>query len=134
VDDAIATVLLIGGRSGAGKTTVGWEVAAQFRTAGVPHAIIDGDFLGQVYPAPDDLAGLVERNLAAVWANFAALGGTRLVYVNTLSVLPSSAGMFRRALGPDVRLVPVLLTASDATVESRRARGCRGQWLAAGSP
>ena len=128
----MAEVLLIGGRSGVGKTTVGWEVAAQLRVADVPHAIIDGDFLGQVYPAPDDPLGLVERNLTAVWSNFAALGRTRLVYVNTLSVLPSTAGMFRRALGDDVRLVPVLLTASDATVESRLTRRELGSELADG--
>ena len=43
-----AEVLLIGGRSGAGKTTVGWEVAARLRAAAVPHAIVEGDFMGQV--------------------------------------------------------------------------------------
>ncbi|MGB3437599.1 MAG: hypothetical protein WBA97_02505 [Actinophytocola sp.] len=132
MDDAIAEVLLIGGRSGAGKTTVGWEVAARLRAATVPHAIIDGDFMGQVYPVPDDLPGLVERNLAAVWANYAALGCERLVYVNTLSVLPSAAGMFRRALGRRVRLVPVLLTASDATVATRLAQRELGSELTDG--
>lgn len=123
---------MIGGRSGVGKTTVGWEVAARLRTAAVPHAIIDGDFMGQVHPVPDDLPGLVERNLTAVWANYAALGCERLVYVNTLSVLPSTAGMFRRALGPEVRLVPVLLTASDTTVATRLVRRELGSELAEG--
>jgi hypothetical protein len=32
-----AEVLLIGGRSAAGKTTVGWEVAARLRAAEIPH-------------------------------------------------------------------------------------------------
>lgn len=115
-------VLLIGGRSGAGKTTVGWEVSAQLRAAAIAHAIIEGDFMGQVHPAPDgdpDRSKLVERNLSAVWANFAGLGYHRLIYTNTVSVLPEAAGMFERAMGADVRVTRVLLTASDATVEAR---------------
>jgi len=119
-----AEVLLIGGRSGVGKTTVGWEVAARLRAAAVAHAIIEGDFMGQVYPPPpDDPRGtdLVERNLTAVWANFARIGHRRLIYTNTLSVMPQAAGMFVRAMGPDVRIVRVLLTASDATAGRRLA-------------
>lgn len=121
-----AEALLIGGRSGVGKTTIGWEVSALLRAAAVPHAIIEGDFMGQVHPAPSgdpDRTQLVERNLTAVWSNFASLGYRRLIYTNTLSVMPSTAGMFERALGPDVRLVRVLLTASDTTAGGRlRAR------------
>lgn len=115
----MSEVLLIGGRSGVGKTTVGWEVAAQLRAEAVSHAIIEGDFMGQVYPTPADQAGLVERNLTDVWANFARLGHCRLIYTNTLSVLPATTGMFERAMGADVRIVRVLLTASDASVEHR---------------
>lgn len=117
-----AEVLLIGGRSGAGKTTVGWEVAAQLRAAAVPHAIVEGDFMGQVYPAPHGdphASKLVERNLTAIWANFARLGYRRLIYTNTLSVIPQMAGMFQRAMGSDVLIVRVLLTASDATAGER---------------
>ena len=118
----MAEALLIGGRSGVGKTTVAWEVSARLRAAGVAHAIVEGDLMGQVHPAPDgdpDGRLLRERNLAAVWANFAALGHRRLIYTNTLSVLPEMAGMFERAMGPDVRLVRVLLTASDTTARER---------------
>ncbi len=130
-----AEVLLIGGRSGVGKTTVGWEVAARLRALGVAHAIVEGDFLGQVYPAPDGDpggAGLVERNLAAVWGNFARVGCRRLVYTNTVSVLPEEGGMFARAMGADVRIVRVLLTAGDATVARRLAARELGSELAEG--
>jgi|GEM_PF-4871200 len=41
-----AEVLLIGSPVGVGKTTVGWEVSAQLRAAAVPHAILEGDFMG----------------------------------------------------------------------------------------
>ncbi|MBM7787742.1 hypothetical protein [Tenggerimyces flavus] len=121
-----AEALLIGGRSGVGKTTIGWEVSALLRAAAVPHAIIEGDFMGQVHPAPSgdpERTQLVERNLTAVWSNFAALGYRRLIYTNTLSVLPAAGAMFERALGPDVRLIRVLLTASNTTAGDRlRAR------------
>lgn len=117
-----AEVLLIGGRSGVGKTTVAFEVSAQLRASGVAHAIVEGDLMGQVHPMPEgdpDGRQLRERNLAAVWTNFAALGHRRLIYTNTLSVLPEMAGMFERAMGPDVRIARVLLTASDTTARER---------------
>lgn len=120
-----AEVLLIGGRAGVGKTTVGWEVSALLRAAAVPHAVIDGDFMGQVHPAPEGdphRSEITETNLAAVWANFARRGYRRLIYTNTLSVLPEETGMFQRAMGTGVRIVRVLLTASGATARERLMR------------
>ncbi|MDQ0913059.1 hypothetical protein [Streptomyces canus] len=119
-----AEVLLLGGRAGVGKTTVGWEVSARLRAARVAHAVIDGDFMGQVHPAPEGdphRAAIGERNLTAVWGNYAELGYRRLVYTNTVSVLEESTGVFRRAMGDGVRIVRVLLTASDETTERRLA-------------
>ncbi|MEU7471107.1 AAA family ATPase [Streptomyces sp. NPDC044984] len=117
-----AEALLIGGRAGAGKTTVAWEVSARLRAAAVSHAIVEGDYMGQVHPAPEgdpDRSGITESNLTAVWANFARLGYRRLVYTNTVSVLPEATGMFERAMGAGVGIVRVLLTASDATARER---------------
>ena len=119
-----AEVLLLGGRAGVGKTTVGWEVSARLRAARVAHAVIDGDFMGQVHPAPEGdphRAAIAERNLIAVWGNYAELGYRRLVYVNTVSVREESTGVFRRAMGDGVRIVRVLLTASDETTGRRLA-------------
>ncbi|MFJ7061539.1 hypothetical protein ACIQVA_28100 [Streptomyces microflavus] len=51
------------------------------RAEAVAHAIIDGDFMGQVHPAPEGdphRAEIVESNLTAVWANFARRGYRRL--------------------------------------------------------
>ncbi|MEV6751658.1 hypothetical protein [Streptomyces sp. NPDC051214] len=116
-----AEALLIGGRSGAGKSSVGWEVAAQLRAADVGHAYIEGDVLDAVHPVPagdPDRSGITERNLAALWANYTDLGCRRLIYTNTASVLGSEEWLFTRALrGP--RIIRVLLTASDATVQER---------------
>ena len=117
-----AEVLLIGGRAGVGKTTVGWEVSASLRAATVAHCVIEGDFMGQAHPAPEgdpSRAGITERNLTALWSNYAELGYRRLIYTNTVSVLDDSEGMFRRAMGADVRIVRVLLTASDETARER---------------
>ncbi|MFJ4562358.1 AAA family ATPase [Streptomyces caelestis] len=117
-----AEVLLIGGRAGVGKTTVGWEVSAVLRAAAVSHAIIEGDFMGQVHPAPEGdphRAEITESNLTAVWANFAQRGYRRLIYTNTVSVLPEATGMFERAMGAGVGIIRVLLTASDATARER---------------
>ncbi|MDJ1137431.1 hypothetical protein [Streptomyces iconiensis] len=119
-----AEALLIGGRAGVGKTTVGWEISAQLRAAAVPHAVLDGDFMGQAHPAPEgdpDRSEITESNLTAVWANFTARGYRRLVYTNTACVLPETTAMFERAMGARVRLVRVLLTASDATAHERLA-------------
>ncbi|MFI7385494.1 hypothetical protein [Streptomyces sp. NPDC049813] len=117
-----AEVLLLGGRAGVGKTTVAWEVSVLLRAATVFHAVLEGDFLGQIHPAPADdpqRSEITERNLTAVWANFAARGCRRLVYTNTVSVLPEATGMFERALGPGAVITRVLLTADDDTARAR---------------
>jgi hypothetical protein len=125
--------LLIGGRSGVGKSTVAWEVSELLQEAGVSHCLLEGDYMGQVHPAPADdphRSAITESNLTAVWANFAALGHRRLVYTNTVSVLET--GMFRRALGGDApRILRVLLTADDATTRDRLALRETGTQLAA---
>lgn len=115
-------VPLIGGRAGVGKTTVGWEVSALLRAVAVPHAAIEGDFMGQVHPAPEGdphRQEITERNLTAVWENYARLGCRRLIYTNTVSVLPEATGMFERAIGANMRMTRVLLTASDETARER---------------
>jgi len=45
-------VLLIGGRSGAGKSAVGNEMHAQLSAASVQHCLIEGDNLDMAYPPP----------------------------------------------------------------------------------
>jgi hypothetical protein len=113
-------VLLIGGRSGVGKSTVGWEVSRQLQAAAVPHCFIEGDNLDQVFPAPPDdpvRERISEANLRAMWTNYRALGHCRLVYTNTAAVL--SEDWMTRALGQSVKFVGALLTADDATAIHR---------------
>ncbi|WP_037905906.1 AAA family ATPase [Actinacidiphila yeochonensis] len=127
-----AEALLIGGRAGVGKSTVAWEVSTCLRAASVHHAVIGGDFMGQAHPAPagdPDRSRITERNLTSVWGNYAQLGYRFLVCTDTVSVLPEATAMFERAMGAGVRIVRVLLTASDATAGERPAARERGSGL-----
>lgn len=108
--------LLIGGRSGVGKTTVSYEVSEILRHHDVEHVLVDGDNLDAAHPKPRG-SDLTEANLAALWRNYRALGHQRLIYVNTVSVLEEA--MIRRALGERMSLSDILLTADDATVGRR---------------
>jgi predicted kinase len=126
-------LLLIGGGAGVGKTTVAWEVSAALHGRGTAHCLIEGDYMDQIHPAPQGdphRAAITERNTAAVWANYAALGQHRLVYSNTVSILEAS--MISRAMGGgEVRVTCVLLTAEEATVRERLAQREIGSQLTA---
>ncbi|MFC5662594.1 hypothetical protein ACFP3U_06305 [Kitasatospora misakiensis] len=115
--------LLIGGRSGVGKSTIGWEISAQLQDLRIAHCLIEGDNLDQAFPAPADdpaRAKMTEANLAALWHNYAALGYRRLIYTNTVSVLEPD--LIARAMGGTPRITAVLLTADDATARQRLGR------------
>jgi hypothetical protein len=110
-------VLLIGGRSGVGKSTVAFETSVQLAVLGTKHAVIEGDSLDLAHPHPPP--GFAAKNLAALWRNYRELGYRRLIYTNTNSVI--STDTLLPALGDNPRAVAVLLTATDATVHQRLA-------------
>jgi hypothetical protein len=112
-------VLFLGGRSGAGKSSVGTEIHVQLSAAQVRHCLIEGDNLDLAYPPPWE-HGLAERNLAAMWGNYRSLGYRRLIYTNTVSV--RFVGALTAAMGDDPRVTAVLLTADDGTARERLAR------------
>ncbi len=59
-------LLLIGGGAGVGKTTVAWEVSAVLQARGTAHCLIEGDYMDQIHPAPDDdphRAAITKRSL-----------------------------------------------------------------------
>lgn len=119
-DDEPVEALLVGGRAGVGKTTAGWEISAQLQAAQIGHALVEGDNLDQIFPAPADdpvRSRITEANLAAMWRNYTALGCRRLIYTNTVSVLEPD--LIARAMGGDPRIIAVLLTADDATARQR---------------
>lgn len=110
--------LFVGGRSGAGKSSVGNEIHAQLSAAGVRHCLIDGDFLDMAHPSPWE-HGLAERNLAAIWANYRALAYRRMIYTNTAAVLEDVMGRLTAAMGDDPKVTAVLLTCTDETAHRR---------------
>ncbi len=119
--DTPTDVIFLGGRSGVGKSSVAAEASQILARADIRHAVIEGDNLDQAYPQPwRDGINLAERNLAAMWENYRAIGYSRLIFSNTVSVLQVSALI--TALGGEVRPFTVLLTATDATAAHRLAR------------
>lgn len=111
-------VILIGGRSGVGKSTAAFRLHSILADRDVTHAVIEGDALDLAHPAPWE-HGLAELNLAALWGNYRALGYRRLIYTNTVSVL--GADVLAAAMGDDPRVIGVLLRSSDDTAEGRLA-------------
>ena len=83
-------LLVIGGRSGVGKSSVAFALHDLLAADRVRHAVIEGDALDLAWPEPWEHR-LAERNLAAMWSNYRALGHHRLVYTNTVSVLHADA-------------------------------------------
>lgn len=116
VPDERTSVLLLGGRSGVGKSTVAAAVHDLLVARDVPHAVVEGDALDLAHPAPWE-HGVAAANLADVWRRYRALGHRRLVYTNTVSVLEAPA--LAAAVGDRPHVTSVLLTADDATVRTR---------------
>ncbi|WP_104091907.1 adenylyl-sulfate kinase [Arthrobacter sp. GMC3] len=113
-------VLLIGGRSGVGKSTVAFEASHLLAEAGVQHAVIEGDNLDMAFPEPWRKGlHLAELNLSAMWRNYRAAGYRHLIYTNTVSVLESETLV--GAMGGEVRSTAVLLSASDVAARVRLA-------------
>ncbi|MGA8528783.1 MAG: hypothetical protein WB622_03650 [Acidobacteriaceae bacterium] len=111
-------VLFVGGRTGVGKSSVGNEIHIQLAASGIWHGFIEGDNLDMAYPPPWEHR-LAERNLAAMWRNYRALGYRRMIYTNTVSV--RVVDELTAAMGGDPRVTAVLLTCSDATARQRLA-------------
>jgi len=114
----VTELLLIGGRSGVGKTSVSLAVHEILVRDGIRHAVIEGDYLDLAHPAPQP--GFAERNLRTLWSAYAAVGYERLVYSQTVSVL--QVADIRDAVDPRARVTPVLLTATDTEIEHRLRR------------
>jgi hypothetical protein len=124
----VGEVVFIGGPSGVGKTSVGFEMHAQLSAGDVAHCVIDGDFLDMAHPPPWEHE-LAERNLAAMWGNYRALGYTRLIYTNTVCVLPNVMDALLGAMGGDLAVVAVLLTCTEATTRERLGQREQGSAL-----
>ena len=96
-----------------------FELHAQLAVGNIKHCVIEGDNLDLAFPHPWEHR-LAERNLAAMWANYRALGYRRMIYTNTVSVRFTQD--LAAAMGDEPRIAAVLLTATDET-SSARLRG-----------
>lgn len=117
----VSEAVFIGGPSGVGKTSVAFEVHARLSAAAISHCLIDGDSLNMAYPPPRE-HGLAERNLAAMWGNYRALGYRRLIYANTASVLPDVIYTLIDAMGDTPTVFGVLLTCTQDCARARLSR------------
>ncbi len=118
---ARSKALFLGGRSGSGKSSVGYEIHAQLSVARIQHCLIEGDNLDMAWPSPWE-HGLAERNLAAMWANYRALGYRKMIYTNTASVSGNVLSELTEAMGDSPQITAVLLSCSDVTARQRIAR------------
>jgi hypothetical protein len=116
-----SSALFIGGRAGVGKSSVGYEIHGQLSAARIRHCLIEGDSLDMAWPAPHE-HDLAEQNLAAIWANYRALGYRRMIYTNTASVFEKVLGELTTAMGDRPQVTAVLLTCSDASAHQRLSR------------
>lgn len=116
-------VLLLSGPAGVGKSTLGWEIAAQLRRFGIAHVLLDSDELDRAWPLSRAEQDQLNRaNLAAFWANAAALGHDRLVLTGVF-LNAAAARDWIAACIPGASLTTVVLAAPDDELERRvRAR------------
>ncbi len=109
------------GTIGSGKTTIAEAISEILHDRRIRHALIDLDWLGQVYPVPEthDVYGyeLALQNLSDIWPNFMAAGVTHAVIAGT--ILNSDHVSRLQLVLPGVELTVVLI---EARTEIRKAR------------
>lgn len=118
-DDKIP-ILIITSSVGVGKTSVAFAISRILNKCGIPHAVIDLDYLREVFPRPKDdpfHSALGFRNLAAIWENFKKAGVSRLLIPNVTEDRSDVNGI--RAAIPNADIQVVLLTAKIETIHDR---------------
>lgn len=122
-DDARGSIrgIAITGTIAAGKTSVAEAVSAILHADGLRHALLDIDWLGQLYPPPDAKdpfsLELALANLNAIVPNFIDAGARYFVMAVTLTSQEDMAAL-RKAL-PQVHITICLVTASRGTRAER---------------
>jgi GTPase SAR1 family protein len=113
-------VLVLSGPVGVGKTTVAHEMFDQLSGRDVAHAVVDLDALGICWPyAEGDPFNerMALRNLAAVWANYAAAGVDRLIVARVVEAAEDLAGYAEAVPGAELQVCR--LTAGNDALRER---------------
>src|ERR1700712_3569049 len=113
----MSEVLVLHGSPGSGKSTLAGAIAERLRVDEKAHAVIDLDEISIVFPSPGHDFAL--RNLKAIWPNFAAIPGLRLIVPSVIAD-EDELVLFRAAVPCD-RFLVCELTAPRATLEERVA-------------
>ena len=113
-------VAVITGTIGVGKTAVAEAMSEILHERGIRHGLIEVDWLGQVYPAPDpdDPYGisLAMTNLAAIWPSFLEAGITRAIVTMTIEN-QAELSRLREAIGAEPEVIRL-----EAGTAARRER------------
>lgn len=82
------STIALTGTIGAGKTTLAEAISEELHERRIRHALLDLDWLGQVYPTPEGhdpySYELAFQNLKQIWPNFQTVGADRVVVAGTL--------------------------------------------------
>jgi chloramphenicol 3-O-phosphotransferase len=134
--DAEGPVLLLCGASGAGKSTVGWQVYQSLLGSGRAAAFVDLAQIGFCRPAPPEDPGhqrLRARNLAGLWRTFRDAGTEYLIAAGPIAN-HREYQEYTAAL-PAARVTLCRLHAGREQLSERIRRLGRGEgWPAPGDP
>ena len=122
---ASSELLVIGGASGAGKSSTAVALHDILSAQDVQHAVVEGDALDLAHPAPWR-SGIAFRSLSAIYRE---LGFRRLIFTNTVSVL--DARSIADAMSDQPRVTAILLQTSSFAIEVRLGKREQGESLAA---
>ncbi|MFI5733477.1 hypothetical protein ACIA49_25405 [Kribbella sp. NPDC051587] len=112
--------IFLNGGYGVGKSSTLDHVGDLLAQAGTAFSLMDVDWFHRSWPPADGDNAVVEaQNIAAVWANYRAVGPRQLVMCGVISTV-TARKRYEAAVGIPVRMVR--LTAS-SEVTRRRLRG-----------
>jgi hypothetical protein len=107
-------VLVLHGSPGSGRSTLSGATADPLRESGLANAVIELDDLTMVYPDPE--RSFARNNLRAIWPNYAAIAGLRLVIPSVIADEDERVQL--RAAVPGSRFVICELTAPETVLKN----------------